>query len=202
MFSQGPVSCNLGCWTCFETSEREFTISSAVNTCTTASVDVVGESKSLSKLEIGSVTANRIIPCTAAQEIEVDKTKERRRVPKGVTVTTHALQDDGSRKPLVRSRECHPSGVSNDASVCSSSRGGALTRLSRSFIARPEECESSIMPRGTKTESNALEIPSIMPATEKRHLPPVGVHEEARLGVSTDVVDEKRKRGRPRKKPL
>lgn len=189
-----------------ETSEREFRISSAVNTCTTASVDVVGESKSLSKLEIGLVTTSRIIPCTAAQEIEVDKTKKRRRVPKGGTVTTHALQDDDSKKPLVRSREGHPSGVSNDAFVCSSSssssRGGAVTRLSRSFIARPDDCKKSVIPRGTKTESNALENPSIMPVTKKCHLPPVGVHEDARLGFFTDVVDEKRKRGRPRKKPL
>ena len=207
MFSQGPgpLSWNLGCWKCLETSEREFRISSAVNACTTASVDVVGESKSLLESEIGLVTTNRIIPCTAAQEVEADKTK-RRRVPKGGTVTTHALQGDDLKKPLVHSREGHPSGVSNDASVCSSSssssRGGAVTRLSRSFIARPDDCKRSVILRGTKTESKVLEYPSIMPVTEKCHLLPVGVHEDARLGVSTDVVDEKRKRGRPRKKPL
>ena len=209
MFSQGPgpLSWNLGCWKCLETSEREFRISSAVNACTTASVDVVGESKSLLESEIGLVTTNRIIPCTAAQEVEADKTK-RRRVPKGGTVTTHALQDDDSKKPVVRSKEGHPSGVSNDASVCSSSssssssRGGAVTRLSHSFIAHPDDCKRPVILRGTKTESKVLEYPSIMPVTEKCHLLPVGVHEDARLGVSTDVVDEKRKRGRPRKKPL
>jgi hypothetical protein len=202
--SQGALATGLDSWTCLETSEREFRISPSVKTETPASAGRDGEAKFLPDLEVGLGTNSIAIPCTA------DTAKKRRVALKKGAATTHTRQDDDATKPIVLIREGHPSDISMSPLVYSSSsssssssctRGGAVTRQSRSSIACPDMNNGSIMSNGTRTAPKALEIPLVVSA-DKCHLVPVDVSGDARLSVTTNGVVVKRKRGRPRKKPL
>ena len=188
-----------------EISEREFRISPAVKTDTPASVGRDGEAKSLPDLEDGLGTNNMAITCTAY-------TAKKRRVAlkKGVA-TTHTRQDDDATKPIVLISEGHPSDIFMNPLVCSSrsssssssssSRGGAATRQSRSSIACPDMNNGSVMSNGTRAVPKAPEVTLVVSA-DKSHLQHVAVSGDARLSVTTNGVVEKRKRGRPRKKPV
>lgn len=174
-----------------------------MKTDTPASVGRDGEAKLLSDLEGGLGTNNMAIPCTT------DKAKKRRVALKKGAATTHTRQDDDATKPIVLIREGHPSDISMSHLVCSSSssnssicsRGGAATRRSRSSIACPDMNNGSVMSNGTRAVPKALEVPLIVSAG-KCHLQPVDVSGVARLSVTANGVVEKRKRGRPRKKPV
>lgn len=197
--SQGALATGLDSWTCLETSEREFRISPAVKTETPASAGRDGEAKFLPDPEGGLGTNNIAIPCTA------DTAKKRRIAQKKGAATTHTRQDCYATKPIVPVRQGHPSDISMSPLVCSSSssciRGGAATRRSRSSIACPDMNNGSIMSHGTRAVPKALEVPLVVSA-DKCHLEHVDVSGDARLSVTTNGVVEKRKRGRPRKKPV
>ena len=203
MFAQVALSCNLDCWTCLETKEREFRIFSEAKRGTPASVDVTRKSKPLSHREGRSDTTNVSIPFAATLETEVDKAKKTRKVLVRRVATTHAPQHNDAMKPTLLTMEGHPSDVSISASVCSSSsRGGSSPLRGRSSTACPDAHNVSVITSGTKTLLQARDVKPTVPVAEKCHLRPVGVNGDPQLCATTNIVGEKRKRGRPRKKPL
>ena len=204
--SQGALATGLDSWTCLETSEREFRISLAMKTETPASAGRDGGGKFLPGSEGGLGANNIAIPSTA------DTAKKRRVALKKGAATTHTRQDGDATKPIVPVREGHPSDISmsplafrssssSSSSSSSCTRGGAVTRRSRSSISCPDMNNGSIMSNGTRAAPKALEVPLVVFA-DNCHLEPVDVSEDAQLSVTTNGIVEKRKRGRPRKKPL